>query len=230
MVDQDVVPITSTSGVRQSDGLSSVIFNLAAEPLIRFLQRTLDVMCSMATSLGPRINGATCAAISFSKERVNTSLPLQIDGKPIRTLEEGNNETYLGVQIGSRLLFHPATSLQGNHTKVIHSDLAPLQKLEIFRSHLIPSVSHHLATGRVEKLFLTEIDWSCADFLRVVAKVPHNAHSDFLYADRRAGGLSASQLTEDAELWTISRAAKFMDSNDEVVQQDLRLQSTCTLP
>ena len=260
VVGQDVVPIASTSGVRQGDGLSSVIFNLAAEPLIRsakkttnegfplfsahlkvtayaddislvgsrpeILQRTLDDMCSTATSLGLRFNGAKCAAISFSRGKVDTSSPLLIDGKPIRTLDEGDNETYLGVPIGSRLLFRPATSLQGNLTKVIDSDLAPWQKLEVFRSHLIPSVSHHLATGRVEKSFLTELDRCCADFLRVVANVPHNAHSDFLYADRRAGGLGASRLTEDADVWTISRAAQLMDSNDEVVRTAARSQAS----
>jgi hypothetical protein len=35
VVGQDIVLIASTFGVRQGDGLSSIIFNLAAEPLIR---------------------------------------------------------------------------------------------------------------------------------------------------------------------------------------------------
>jgi hypothetical protein len=153
---------------------------------------------------------------------VDTSSPLLIDGKPIRILDEGDNETYFGVPIGSRLLFRPATSLQRNLTKVIDSDLAPWQKLDVFRTHLILSVSQHLATGRVEKSFLTELHRCCADFLRVIANVPHNAHSDFLYADRRAGGLGASRLSEHAEVWTISRAAQLMDSNDEGVRTAAR--------
>jgi hypothetical protein len=34
VVDQELVTVKSTSGVRQGDGLSSVIFNLATEPLV----------------------------------------------------------------------------------------------------------------------------------------------------------------------------------------------------
>jgi hypothetical protein len=101
----------------------------------------------MAASLGLQFNGAKCAAISFSLGKEDTSVPLKIDGEPIGTLDEGDNDTYLGVPIGSRLLLQPAISLQGNLTKVIDLDLAPWQKLEVFRSHLIPSLSHHLATG-----------------------------------------------------------------------------------
>jgi hypothetical protein len=53
----------------------------------------------------------------------------------------------------------------------------------------------------VEKSFLTELDGSCADYLRVVANVPHKAHTDLLYADRRAGDLGASRLSEDVDMW-----------------------------
>jgi hypothetical protein len=35
VVDQELVTVKPTSGVRQGDGLSSVIFNLATEPLVR---------------------------------------------------------------------------------------------------------------------------------------------------------------------------------------------------
>jgi hypothetical protein len=69
----------------------------------------------------------------------------------------------------------------------------------------------------VVKSLLSELDRSWADFLRVLANVPHNAHSDFLYADRRVGGLGASRLTEDADVWTNSRVVQLMDSNKEVV-------------
>lgn len=89
------------------------------------------------------------------KEHLSTSTDRRRANK-----NDGDNEKYLGVPIGSRLLFRPATSLQGNLTKVIDSDLAPWQKLEVFCSYLVPSVSHHLATGRVEKSFLTELDRS----------------------------------------------------------------------
>jgi hypothetical protein len=57
------------------------------------------------------------------------------------------------------------------------------QKLEVFRSNLLPSNSHLLSTRRVEKSFLRDLDNNWPDFLRLVANVPHNSHGDFLYAD-----------------------------------------------
>jgi hypothetical protein len=131
VVNDDLVPIKSTSGVRQGDGLSFIICHLAAEPLLRCtnnigfpmlgttakatsyaddilviwqrpaqLQTTIEEMCSVASTLGLQFNGAKYTAITFTKVKVDTSAPLRIDGKPIRTLREGNNETYLGVPIG----------------------------------------------------------------------------------------------------------------------------------
>jgi hypothetical protein len=65
------------------------------------LQTTIDEMCSVTFTLGLQFNGSKCAAITFTKDKVDTSASLRIDGKPIRTLKEGDNETYLGVPIGS---------------------------------------------------------------------------------------------------------------------------------
>jgi hypothetical protein len=117
--------------------------------------------CSVTSTLGLQFNGAKCAAITFTKGKVNASIPLRIDGKRIRTLEQGHNEKYLGVPIGSRILFRPASSIPDSLVKDADSDLAPWQMLEIFRSHLLPSISHHLVTGRVEKSFLYDLDKNC---------------------------------------------------------------------
>jgi hypothetical protein len=90
--------------------------------------------------LGLRLNGAKCAAITFTKGKVDASALLWIDGKPIRTLEEGDNEKYLGVPMGSRLLFRPASSIPDSLVKDADSDLAPWQMLEIFPFNLLSSI------------------------------------------------------------------------------------------
>ena len=99
---------------------------------------------------------------------------------PIRALEEGEHETYLGVPIrtrlpGTRLTFRPASDLKEKLVKIADSLLAPWQKLEVFRAHLLPSLSHHLSTGRVQRGFLDELDTRCAEFIRHVSSslIPH---------------------------------------------------------
>lgn len=68
------------------------------------------------------------------------------------------------------------------------------------------------------------VDLRCVDFLLHIANVPHSAHSAFLFADRRAGGLGASQLKQDADIWTIACAALLLDSQDTVVRLSARSQ------
>ncbi|KZR96363.1 Uncharacterized protein APZ42_009337, partial [Daphnia magna] len=198
----------------QGDGLSSIVFNLAAEPLIRCAKSRINEGYPL---LGTTLK-VTCAALLINRGKVDASRPISVEGLPIRALGSGEYETYLGVPIGSRLLFRPATCLSENLVKLMDSGLAPWQKLEVFRGHLLPSLAHYLATGRVEKSLLYSLDKDCADFLRTLANVPHNAHSDFLYADRRVGGLGACKLTEDADIWTVAKAAQLIDSGDAVVR------------
>jgi hypothetical protein len=255
---RELINIKPTSGVRQGDGLSSIIFNLAAEPLIRCasgttnhgftlfnsclkttayaddislvgsspssLQPTLDDMLQVASKLRLRFNVDKCCALVVVKGNACRLEHLHIHGAQIRSLGEGETEPYLGVPMGTRLTFRPATDLPDKLTKVADSDLAPWQKLEVFRAYLMPSLSHHLATGRVNRTFLDELDTRCAEFLRLVANVPHTAHTAFLFADRRAGGLGASQLKKDSDVWTIARAVQLLDSNDPTVRTISRTQ------
>lgn len=259
VVGNATIPISMSTGVRQGDGLSSIVFNLAAEPLIRCakghlnggyplfgtvikatayaddisqvgqwpadLQAVVDAVSRVAAKLVLCFNGEKCASLTFTRGKVDSSRSIIIEGQPIRTLTAEENETYLGVPKGEKLLFRPATSLPENLTKILNSDLAPWLKLEVFRGHLLPSLAQHLATGRVEKSMLHTLHKECADFLRTLANVPFNVHRDFLYADRRAGGLGACKLSEDSDIWTIARAVQLLDSGVPVVREVARAQA-----
>ena len=84
--------------------------------------------------------------------------------------------------------------------------LAPWQKLEVFRAHVLPSLSHHLESGRVQRGFLNELNTRCVEFLRQVSFVPHTTHKAFLFLENWAGELGASQLKKDADVWTVARS------------------------
>jgi len=181
-------------------------------------------MLQVSFKLRLRCNVAKCCSHTIVKGKACRSEHLHIHGAQVRSLGEGETESYLGVPMGTRLNFRSATDLPDNITKVADSDHAPWQKIEVFLAYIMPSLSHHLATGRVNRTFLDELDTRCAELLRLVANVPHTTHTAFQFADRRPGGLGASRLNKDSDVWTIARAIELLNSNDPTVRTIARTQ------
>ena len=239
-------PVTE---VRQGDGLSPVIFNLASEPLVRAaaegqgiqvfgrtirnttyaddtavlartpadLQTTLDRMDHTATSIGLTFNPVKCSSLTFQGGTVIPAPELRIQGGAIKILGEEDTETYLGIPTGAKLLYRPGTELPTKMNLLQESLLAPWQKLEALRSQLIPSLSHHLASGRVKKDLLRKIDDRARSLMRNIARVPAVTSRALFHANRRVGGLAITPLVEDADIWTVARASQLLSSDDEVV-------------
>ena len=261
VVGNESVVIAPTAGVRQGDPLSSTVFNLAAEPLLRAakssstgfslfgqtvkvtsyaddlaviansavaLQETLDHLSRVATVLGLKFNSSKCASLSFMRGRPIQAI-LLIDGGQIRCLGPEDKEIYLGIPLGAKLRFRPDTDLLPKLDLLANSLLAPWQKLEVYRSHLLPSLSHYLASGRVAKKMLEKYDTECRKFLGFIARVPNTAVTEFFYADRRVGGLGTCRLGEDADIWTLARATQLLTSNDPLVRDIAREQLNDTI-
>ena len=251
-VGQDTIPVHPLAGVRQGDPLSSVVFNLAAEPLIRTakasndgfslfgtkasvtayaddiaiissntaeLQDALDATDATACDLGLSFNPGKCTSLSHKKGKNSSESHLHLRGSQIRSMKKDEHEDYLGTPMGSRLTFRPATSLRKHLILIADSGLAPWQKLEVLRSSLLPSLSHHLASGRVLKDSLYQLDVAIRDFLRRISNLPMAANSKFFYSDRRVGGLGLLPLVDEADIWTIARAIQLLDSSDTAVAE-----------
>lgn len=114
-------------------------------------------MLVVTAALGLHFNVGKCSSLMISKEMANPAASLHIRGVVVRSLDEGENEDYLGVPIGNcphsaQLLSLLASSIGCR----LRSALC--QKLEVFCAHLLPLLSHHLATSRVQRGFLDEID------------------------------------------------------------------------
>ena len=257
LVNGTSIPIHPTAGVRQGDALSAIVFNLAAEALVRAAkssvndgvsvfgvqvkvtayaddmtlvsnswksqQKVLDEVVRIAEALGLKFNTSKCVNFSMSKGQTCRS-NLILNDLQLRSLGENEHEEYLGTPIGARLRFRPATSIPQKLHLLADSLLAPWQKLEIYRAYLIPSLAHHLASGKVEKLFLRQLEQRCKNFLRYITNQHHASLNEFFYADRRVGGLGTMPLHKDADIWTLARATQLLDSSDPIIRHICRQQ------
>ena len=158
-----------------------------------------------------------CSSLTFRGGTVIPAPELRIQEGAIKTLGEEETETYLDIPTGAKLLYRPGTELPTKMNLLQESLLAPRQKLEALRSQLIPSLSHHLASGRVKKDLLREIDDQARSLLRNIARVSAATSRALFHASRRVGGLAITPLLEDADIWTVARASQLLSSDDEVV-------------
>lgn len=76
-----------------------------------------------------------------------------------------------------------------------------MEKLKIFRSHLVFSLSHHLASVRILKECFTELDTECRNFLGLICNLPNHVKVPFFYEDRRVArvAFNIAQFTHDIE-------------------------------
>jgi hypothetical protein len=250
--DDEAIEVRPTAGVRQGDALSTTVFNLAAEPIIRAaksnvnsgyscfrqtlkvtafaddiavvadntpaMQKALDRVCLVASQLGLKFNAEKCACLLHCKGR-NLPTVLLVEGRPIKNLSKEDKEIYLGIPLGSKLRFRTTKDFTPSMDKLADSKLAPCQKLEVLRSHLMPSLSHDLASGRALKADLAKLDIKCRAFMANVCGVPVTAAKAFYYAERSTGGLGMSRLVDDADVWTMARATQLLTTKDPVLRE-----------
>ena len=256
----ETLSITPSSGVRQGDALSTTVFNLVMEPIIRLAtsddnpgfplcgasikstiyaddisivstsgdQVLLNNLTRTAACLGLKFNSRKCSNLFLKHGRVALQ-PLNISGEGIRSLDEFDQEKYLGVPIGARLRYRPPTSLINLLDKTRDSLLAPYQKLEVYRAHLLPSLCHHLASGRCSKETLESLDLECRKFLKSITDLPPQETDAFFYADRSLGGLGTFRLSDEADIWTVARATQLLTSKDPTVSTICRAQLEDTI-
>jgi hypothetical protein len=152
------------------------------------LQNILDNLSLTAQTLGLQFNAGKCACLVFDRGKPS-DVQCRIGTQSVRCLGPDDQETYLGTPIGGKLRFRPPTDLIPNLDKIAASHLAPWQKLKIFRSHLLPSLSHHLASGRVLKDCLTLLDTECRKFLGLICNLPNHATVLFFLCGSAGWGL-----------------------------------------
>ena len=185
-------------------------------------------MVITAESLGLNFNPGKCVSLPLPKGKA-AETQISISGCSIASLEAEGAHDYLGVPIGAKLQFRTDSQLVNHLDKLKDSLLAPWQKLEVFRSHLLPSLSHHLASRYCKKELLQELDTECRKFLTAITSAPEQTTYKLFFADRRVGGLGTFKISDEADIWTLGRATHLLTSQDPTIGSIFRKQLLQTI-
>ena len=182
------------------------------------MENLLIKLSSVSKEIGLHFNPSKCSSLSFIKgKHVHTEFKL--DGKAILPISAEEAVRYLGIPIGNRFLFRTSSELPKLMDKIADSALAPWQKLEVLRSHLLPSLSHDLSSGRVEKGSLFNIERRVKHFIRLITNTPDTSATPFFYANRALGGMGIGNISEEADIWTIAKGTQLLNSSDPAIQK-----------
>ena len=145
----------------------------------------------------------------------------------IKTLHIGEFERFLGIPIGYKFLFNVTNDIPAQLNQLSDYGLTPCQKIEVLRIH--PSLSHELSSGRVMKESIYDLDKSIKQFLRYNTNTPDNVATPFFYADRHIGGLGIGKISQEVDIWTISKATQLLYSRDNMISLIAKRQPSNTL-
>ena len=106
----------------------------------------LDRILEVSSSIGLKFNPRKCTSISFNKGVIKDR-QFMLGQVFIKTLHIGEFERFLGIPIGYKFVCNVITDIPAQLNQLSDSRLTPWHKIDVLRSHLIPSISHELSSG-----------------------------------------------------------------------------------
>jgi len=236
--------IKLVSGVLQGDPLSTIIFNLCLEPVLRTANTCSNRASINGHSVGVSAfaddialaytssaalqqavsqcaNSATTLGLRFRPNKCATisheATDIFLYGEKISRVTGSDTTNYLGVPFGVAHLFLPSEKFIPLLDRITGSLLAPWQKIEAVRTFVIPSISYSLSSGYCRKERLAEFDSSLHNALRRILDLPDNSAISHFHSARQVGGLGIPRLSQEADIWTLARAVRLLSSTDASV-------------
>ena len=188
------------------------------------LQQLLTTASIMATKLQLKFKPAKCASLALECRRGTTvrAVDFSVQGNIIPALTEEQHYRYLGVPIGLYRTDNSLETLVTKMTEDIHriesSLLAPWQKLDAYRTFIQPCAAYTLRAGDCLKKHLKSLRGELVKTARKVCNLPTRATTNYIFADRRAGGLGFIDPNIDADIQTVTQAVRMLSSPDDTTR------------
>ena len=165
------------------------------------LQGKVNNFVTRLSRYGLKVNPDKCAAVHLKADRkrkryyVSAKTKTWIDGRSIKSLLVGESYRYLGIRLDSQGNSEPYdTGLSTQLERLTKSYLKPLQRLEVLKRNVIPSIQYRLDIGGSTGKMLRGFDMEVRRYLRRWLHLPKDVANAFFYASTKDGGLGVPCL------------------------------------
>lgn len=234
------------------DGSSNVNLLCYADDTIFFastevgMERGLQVFTEALAEVGLSLNPDKCKVLSIKKDGKNKKMfiaskeavsklpwvtanhkPISLGEHSLKHLSVEEHWRYLGVDfIGPRLAnmeFRMEEFRGCIHRISRNTYLKPSQKLDLFKTYLLPRVMHELCLGHFDVKFLSKLDKLIRVHIRKWLHLRTDVPISFLYTSENAGGLGMTCLATRVPILRLERLTKMRDSDNP---QTVKVMST----
>jgi hypothetical protein len=138
----------------------------------------------------------------------------QVKNQEIRILRDGEFDKFLGTPVGFQITrdMKELSLLMETANKILHSKLAPWQRLDALKAFFFPSLNFLMRSDKMQKG-----DWTkLYDYIRASIKktlnVPQEASNDYIYGPAKDGCAGIPEAASAFDHQLIDNAFKLLKS------------------
>lgn len=133
--------------------------------------------------------------------------------------EECQSEDFLGAPVG----FNPLPEnkelhkIRGLGMRILMSKLAPWQRIDAFKTFVVPTTQHHMRIGTFQEQEWEELDNIFRAELKRTLYLPQEAANDYIYGPGKASLCGINPLADTLDFALLDTALKLITSKDQAV-------------
>jgi hypothetical protein len=139
----------------------------------------------------------------------------------IKSLRDGEFDKFFGKPVGFQITrdMKELTRLMETANKILHSKLAPWQRLDALKAFFFPSLNFLMRTVRMQKGDWAKLDDYIRASIKKTLNVPQEASNDYIYGPTKNGCAGIPEAASDFDHQLIDNAFKLLTSKDIGVKE-----------
>uniref|UniRef100_A0A803VHT8 Reverse transcriptase domain-containing protein n=1 Tax=Ficedula albicollis TaxID=59894 RepID=A0A803VHT8_FICAL len=187
--------------------------------------KILETFCNLT---GLRTQGVKCHGFYIKPTKdsytVNDCAAWTINGTPLKMIDPGETEKYLGLQIDpwtGIAKSNLSTKLEYWLQRIDQAPLKPLQRIDILKTYAIPRLTYLADHSELKAGFLESLDQKIRTTVKDWLHLPSCTCDAILYSSTKDGGLGITKLAGLIPSVQARRLHRIAQSSDETMKMFL---------